>query len=201
MGHIHYTLLLFAAISGIISLSKTGFSRSLTTLYTYVFVGFIFESLFYIYRHTLFGYQPTYDTEIVYFYSINLYPVSISASIIIRRFNIFMPKLIIYLLAMALLFYTLDNFLFIAINHTITIAGILLFPVLSAINHSLKWDSIIEFLMAVNFYIMFYTKILSIKFQLWQSSIYIKYSVYVTGGFLILTLILIHVKFWRSFTR
>jgi hypothetical protein len=201
LSHFHYALLFLAAVSGLTIIAKNGFSRSLCTLNTYVIVGCLFETLYYIKNHTLFGYQPTYDTEIVYFYSINLYPVSISASIIIRRFKIFMPKLIIYLLVMALLFYTLDNFLFIAINHTITIAGILLFPVLSAINQSLKWDSIIDFLMAVNFYIMFITKILSIKFQLWQSSIYLKYSFYVTGGFLILTLILIHVKFWRSFTR
>lgn len=188
-------------VAGTTSLAKRGFIRSLSTLYPFVFIGAFFEFLFETKNHQLFSFHENINTvKLVYIYDI-IFPICLVVSVMNRFFRKPALKIMVFLAFMALLWIVLNDFLFISINYIMSIAAILLLLTWQSKAHSLKWANSIDFLLALNLYIMYISYLQGYKITFWKYSIITQYMFSIQMFLSISTLILINVKFWRSVTH
>lgn len=193
--------LALCVVTGTASLAKKGFIRSFSTLYPYVFIGAFFEFFFGVKKYQLLSFHENID--IVTFINIYdfVFPICIVVSVLTRLFRKPAFKIIVFFPAMALLWIVLDSFLFVSINYMTSMAAILMLLIWQSKKHSLKWINGFDCLLVLNLYLS-YINILQVhKIALWKFSPTLEYLNHIQSFLLILTLILINVKFWRSITH
>lgn len=156
----------------------------------YVVIGLIFEVLFLIFN------APK-DLKIQTYFSV-MFPFILSISIVYRLFKY--PILLNSLLSITLfiIYITLNNSDFFAINYIINNALYLFLLVKKVKNGKLKWYYSIDSLIIINMYFMYITSLLSQKVISWDNSQLLESFHLTVSIFLIITLCLINVKLWRS---
>lgn len=156
----------------------------------YVVIGLIFEVLFLLFN------APK-DLKIQTYFSV-MFPFILSISIVYRLFKY--PILLNSLLSITLfiIYITLNNSDFFAINYIINNALYLFLLVKKVKNGKLKWYYSIDSLIIINMYFMYITSLLSQKVISWDNSQLLESFHLTVSIFLIITLCLINVKLWRS---
>lgn len=169
----------------------------MSTIYVYVFIGTIFEIAFVVNDGNKGGgyYLSNYIYPLIF-------PTCVSVSVLIRLFDSYIKKIIIFLTALAILFIMLDNAIFPAINYLIALSGIAISLIAVSQKTSLKWHHLIDMLFALNLYETTIKAFMEIQISFWNNSVYIDYFLFFYGvPVTFLYYLLINVKFWRSITR
>lgn len=156
----------------------------------YVVIGLIFEVLFLLFN------APN-DLKIQTYFS-SMFPFILSISIVYRLSKY--PILLNSVLSITLfiVYITLNNSDFFAINYIINNALYLFLLVKNVKYGKLKWYYSIDSLIIINMYFMYITSLLSQKVFSWNSSQLLEIFHLTVSIFLITTLCLINVKLWRS---
>jgi hypothetical protein len=197
IDHLHTILLIITTILGIMSVSKKGFIKSMSTIYVYVFIGTIFEIAFVVNDGNKGGgyYLGNYIYPLIF-------PTCVSVSVLIRLFDSYIKKIIAFLTALAILFIMLDTAIFPAVNYLIALSGIAINLIALSQKKSLKWFHMIDALFALNLFETIIKYFMESKLKYWNDSVYVDYFLFfycVPVTFLYY--LLIDVKFWRSITR
>jgi hypothetical protein len=197
LEHIHTALIIITTILGIMSVAKKGFIKSMSTIYVYVFIGTIFEIALKLND----GNKGGGFYIGVYLYPL-IFPTCVSMSVLIRLFDSFIKKIIIYLTIMAILFVMLDNSIFLAINYLIALSGIAITLIAVSQKKSLKWHHLIDALFALNLFQSSIIHFMDLNLRYWNDSVYVDYFFFFYNvPVTFLYYLLINVKFWRSITR
>ena len=156
-------------------------------------IGLFFELSFLYQKHN--SIQPS-----ILIYDI-IFPACIFSSVVIRLTDKYLNPLIIFIITMTVLFLTLDNFNFLAVNYLLAISSLLFITVYRTHKSSPKLINVLDIVIAFGLYLMFLNYYISYKYSHWESSslLYILHTGFI--WYLIFTLILINVKFWRHITH
>lgn len=113
----------------------------------------------------------------------------------------YLNPLIVFITTMTVLFLILDNFDFLAVNYLLAIGILLFITVYRTRRTSPKFINVLDIVFSFGLYLMFLNYYISYKYSLWESSslLYIFHAVFT--WYLIITLILVNVKFWRHITH
>jgi hypothetical protein len=179
------------------SVAKKGFIKSMSTIYVYVFIGTIFEIAFVVNDGNKGGgyYLGNYIYPLIF-------PTCVFVSVLIRLFDSYIKKIIIFLTALAILFIMLDTAIFPAVNYLIALSGIAINLIALSQKKSLKWFHMIDALFALNLFETIIEYFMESKFNYWNDSVYVDYFLFFYSvPITFLYLFLIDVKFWRSITR
>lgn len=197
IDYIHSALLIISFIMGIMSLVKKGFIKSMATIYVYTFIGIIFELALFLNDGINGG---------GYFISNCIYPLifptCVSISVIIRLFDNCIKKIIIFSIAIAVLFITLDEIIFNAVSYLIAISAVAIIIISYSKKLSFKWFHIIDVLFLLNLFESILKDIMTYNYKFWNDSVLVNNVFFYYGvPATFLYLILINVKFWRSSTH
>ena len=176
---------------GIICFLKHPFQINYTN-FVYVILGLIFEILF--------GFSKFEFSTLTFLYDV-IFPISVTITIFIHWLNDFKRILLGYLVIISILIFSLNSLDFISINYTLSIVILLIKIIQHSKYQKLDLDFFIIILIGINLYLMSILNIISHKSVFWETSIYVDYARTFLFIFLIPTLILINVKFWRSLTH
>ena len=186
---IYLSILLLATSLGIFSCFKNKIDDNITYL-TYSFLGLIFEIIF----------RFSNNHRIEYLFDL-IFPICITVSIIKRHFSNANKFILLCLFFTTFLYFFVEIKFFKFFNYSQSIIWILIYLICKSRNKFLKWSNSIDILIAINLYFMYLAFFVSQKILSWQESIYISFYHSIVMFLLILTLILINVKFWRSLTN
>ena len=156
-------------------------------------IGLIFELSFIYQKHN--SIQPS-----PFIYDI-IFPACIFSSVLMRLTDKYLNPLIVFITTMTVLFLILDNFDFLAVNYLLAIGILLFITVYRTRRTSPKFINVLDIVFSFGLYLMFLNYYISYKYSLWESSslLYIFHAVFT--WYLIITLILVNVKFWRHITH
>lgn len=190
--YIYYFLLFCSNIGALITtfISK---NKKLLSIKIYVFIGLIFELVF-IYQKYNSILPSTLIFDIVF-------PACIFTSVIIRFTVKYFNPLIVFIITISVLFLILDNFDFLAVNYLLSISSLLFIAVYRTRRTSPKFINVLDIVFSFGLYLMFLNYYISYKYSLWESSSLL--NIFHAGftWYLIITLILVNVKFWRHITH
>ncbi len=192
--HWPYLILLFSAnIAVAIIIIKNYSSINLLSCINYVFTGLIFEIIF-IYQN----YNSIVPTTL--FFDI-IFPICMSASVLIRFTDKYLKPLFTYVITIIVLLLTLDNYNFLAVNYLTAIISLLIITLFKTYKTSPKFINLLDIVISFSLYLMFLLTFMSNKYTLWESSTILNIFHAWFTWYMIITLILINVKFWRHITN